>query len=75
MLAGVLPSGQQPNSLLSQDDRSSPAAKVGVDNVGPRGGEGRKGEGRQHTGDQSEAGSFGESINSGAVEWSRIGLR
>lgn len=46
VLAGVLPSGQQPNSVLSQDDRSSAAAKVGVDNVGPRGEERRGREGR-----------------------------
>lgn len=35
LLAGVLPSGQQPNSVLSQDERSSAVARVGVDKVGP----------------------------------------
>lgn len=35
VLAGVLPSGQQPNSVLSQDERSSAVARVGVDKVGP----------------------------------------
>lgn len=35
VLAAVLPSGQQPNSVLSQDERSSAVARVGVDKVGP----------------------------------------
>lgn len=35
VLAGVLPSGQQPNSLLSQDDLSSAAGVVVVAIVGP----------------------------------------
>lgn len=35
LLAGVLPSGQQPNSVLSQDECSSAVARVGVDKVGP----------------------------------------
>lgn len=35
VLAAVLPSGQQPNSVLSQDERSSTAARVGVAKVGP----------------------------------------
>lgn len=34
---GVLPSGQQPNSVLSQDDLSSIAATVALATVGPGG--------------------------------------
>lgn len=37
VLAGVLPSGQQPNSLLSQDDLSSAVGVVVVAIVGPGG--------------------------------------
>lgn len=37
VLAGVLPSGQQPNSLLSQDDLSSAVGVVVVATVGPDG--------------------------------------
>lgn len=35
VLEGVLPSGQQPNSVLSQGERSSADARVGVAKVGP----------------------------------------
>lgn len=35
VLAAVLPSGQQPNSVLSHDERSSAVVRVGVDKVGP----------------------------------------
>lgn len=37
VLAGVLPSGQQPNSLLSQDDLSSAVGVVVLGTVGPGG--------------------------------------
>ncbi len=37
LLAGVVPSGQQPNSLLSQDDLSSAVGVVVLATVGPRG--------------------------------------
>lgn len=36
-LAGVVPSGQQPNSLLSQDDLPSPVGTVVLATVGPGG--------------------------------------
>lgn len=35
VLDGVLPSGQQPNSVLSQEDRSSAAGTVVLAIVGP----------------------------------------
>lgn len=38
VLAGVLPSGQQPNSWLSQDDLSSAVGKAVFTTVGPVGG-------------------------------------
>lgn len=41
VLAGVLPSGQQPNSLLSQDDLSSAVGVVVLGTVGPGGGDTR----------------------------------
>lgn len=37
LLAAVLPSGQQPNSLLSQEARSSAVGKVVLKTVKPRG--------------------------------------
>ena len=37
VLAGVLPSGQQPNSLLSQEDLSSAVGRVVLATVGPGG--------------------------------------
>lgn len=37
VLDGVLPSGQQPNSVLSQDDLSSSVGKVVLAIVGPEG--------------------------------------
>lgn len=37
VLDGVLPSGQQPNSVLSQDDLSSAVGTVVLANVGPGG--------------------------------------
>lgn len=37
MLDGVLPSGQQPNSVLSQDDLSSAVGTVVLATVGPGG--------------------------------------
>ena len=40
LLAGVIPSGQQPNSLLSQDNLSSAVGKVVPATVGPGGGGG-----------------------------------
>lgn len=43
LLAGVIPSGQQPNSLLSQDNLSSAVGKVVPATVGPGGGGGYTG--------------------------------
>lgn len=37
VLEGVLPSGQQPNSLLSQEDLSSAVGRVVLATVGPAG--------------------------------------